>query len=73
MNYEPDIWVAEYNPKQKQFHIEMASRNFMRNLRKIRNSGKNRQDWSIIFIGTYDDCSEACNILENNLKIKKHI
>lgn len=59
------MYVAEYNPKQNQFHIEKKSKKYERVLKAIaRDSWKNEAEWMPFFEGTIEECSKACDKLK---------
>lgn len=63
-----EIYVAEYNPAQKQFHVEWKSEKYKKAKRYILKLGydggsMNEPLWIPFFEGTCMECLVACNKL----------
>ena len=62
------IYVAEYNPIQKEFHVEWKSEKRRKVLEAIiRKDWESESQWMTFFEGTVEECHNACNFLRNKL------
>jgi hypothetical protein len=62
------MYVAEYNPRQKQIHIEKKEEKIEKVLRAFKlDEWKNESEWMVFFEGSYKECGDASKQLTDNL------
>jgi hypothetical protein len=65
------MYVAEYNPKQKCFHIETKNSKGKKVLEAILGDDwKNESEWIVFFEGSQKECGKKCEELQNILEKK---
>ena len=69
-----EIWVAEYSPSQKAFHIELLNMAVRTNLEVILDNHRNDKqvapDFLIFACGTREHCQSSCDNLEKVVRGK---
>lgn len=69
------IYVAEYNPESKQFHVEWKSEKYEKvyeyiTKKEYDNGDRNEPFWVPFYEGTWEEVSDACDRMKKTLGIR---
>jgi len=66
------IYVAEYNPEQNQFHVELKNEKIKKVTGSFtRGNWRNECKWMTFFEGTVEECNKECSNLRKKLETSR--